>query len=244
MQFGMSLHGSNNAQIRRVFVIEDDDDARDMIAMAYEVGFPPVEVVKFPGTKGVVGELKNNPPDLVSLDLGLPDGDGLGLIREIRTVSDVPIIVVSARDDDSTLVAAVRLGADAFLVKPISLVAIQAHVEAFVRQKTRAQSNSADDNFIHIDGRTIDLDHALVEVNGISEPLTKIELEILRVLSDASGRIVPIDDMKVRVWDAPEVTDATVKTAIYRLRQKLQDYDQLHPIIVNHRSVGYSLAIS
>ncbi|MDG0867973.1 response regulator transcription factor [Candidatus Lucifugimonas marina] len=230
------------ATLKRVFVIEDDAATRESIAMSFEFTFSDVEVLQFDRAAGVRQSLEEEAPDLITVDLGLPDGDGLGLIREIRTISDVPILVVSARDDDSTLVAAIRLGADAFLIKPVSLVAIQAHVEAVLRLQDRPARNTESDLIIELASCTVDLGRGMVEVNGVEESLTKTELYFLTTLGSVSGRIVPMEDLKTGVWGDPDVADATVKMAVHRLRQKIGDDNTEHPIIVNHRSVGYSLA--
>ena len=229
------------ASLKRVFVIEDDAATRESIAMSFEFTFADVEVVQFDRAAGVRESVEANPPDLITVDLGLPDGDGLGLIREIRTTSSVPILVVSARDDDSTLVAAIRLGADAFLIKPVSLVAIQAHVEAVLRLQDRPARTIKSDLIIQLDTCRIDLGRGTVEINGVEDTLTKTELYFLTTLGSAAGRIVPMEDLKIGVWDDPNVSDATVKMAVHRLRQKIGDDNAEHPIIVNHRSVGYSL---
>lgn len=227
--------------LNSVFVIEDDAGTREAITMSFEITYPGVVVSQFFGAAGVLGKIETIEPDLITIDLGLPGQDGLSLIREIRTVSAVPIIVVSARNDDSSLVAAIRLGADAFLLKPISLVAIQAHVEAFVRQQQRLARKIESDKVLILGDRKIDLERANVEINGGKESLTKIELNFLKMLAAASGRIVPTEDIKTGVWGDPNASDSTVKMAVHRLRQKIGDDVAEHPTIVNHRSVGYSL---
>lgn len=227
--------------LHNVFVIEDEPGTRDAIAMSFEITYPEVVVSQFDGATGVLEKIRPGSPDLITVDLGLPDGDGLSLIREIRAVSAVPIIVVSARDDDSTLVAAIRLGADAFLVKPISLVGIQAHVEAILRLRNRSTSTFDLDKVLVLGDRMVDLDRGTVEIEGVKESLTKIELNFLKMLAAASGRIVPTEDIKTGVWGDPNASDSTVKMAVHRLRQKIGDDVAEHPAIVNHRSVGYSL---
>jgi DNA-binding response OmpR family regulator len=231
----------STTSLNNVFVIEDDAGTREAIAMSFEITYPGVVVSQFDGAAGVLGNIETIEPDLITIDLGLPGQDGLSLIREIRTVSAVPIIVVSARSDDSSLVAAIRLGADAFLLKPISLVAIQAHVEAFVRLRERPPRKIESDKALILGNRKIDLERANVEINGGKESLTKIELNFLKMLAAASGRIVPTEDIKTGVWGDPNVSDSTVKMAVHRLRQKIGDDVAEHPAIVNHRSVGYSL---
>lgn len=228
--------------LSRVFVVEDDLSTRESIAMSFEITYPGVSVSQFDRARGVMDELASGEPDLITVDLGLPDGDGLGLIRDIRSQSSVPIMVVSARDDDSTLVAAIRLGADAFLVKPVSLVALQAHVEALIRLKDRPIKTADSGNVIELHNCVIDLDRGSVEINGVKESLTKIELYFLTILGAAGGRIVPMEDIKIGVWGEPDVSDSTVKMAVHRLRLKLGDDTAEYPVIVNHRSVGYSLA--
>jgi DNA-binding response OmpR family regulator len=233
-----------NGTLNSVFVVEDDRATRESIAMSFEISYPGISVTQFIDASGVLEGIEGVKPDMVSVDLGLPGRDGLSLIRDIREISDVPIIVVSARDDDSSLVAAIRLGADAFLVKPISLVGIQAHVEAIVRMRNRVAPDSKPDNILRLGDCTVDLARGSLEIHGVEESLTKIELCFLKMLGKVFGRVVPMEDLKTGVWGDPNVSDATVKMAVHRLRQKLGDEISESPIIVNHRSIGYSLVES
>ncbi|MBN4064531.1 response regulator transcription factor [Dehalococcoides mccartyi] len=241
----MTTNEENNSSsaLSRVLVIEDDLGTRESIAMSFEISYPGVVVSQHDRSSGVVEDILQTKPDLLTLDLGLPDGDGLTLIRSIRAVSQVPIIVISARDDDSSLVAAIRLGADEFLVKPVSLVGLQAHIEAIIRLKNRNDSEFAISQIIKLSGSTIDLDHGTVEIDGLSQSLSKTDLYFLIILNRSNGRIVPLDDIKVAVWGNNEVADSAVKMAVHRLRQRIGDADQKRPAIVNHRGIGYSLSL-
>jgi len=230
--------------LKSVFVVEDDLVTREMISLSFEITYDGVTVKQFGRAQGVIEQVRENEPDLITIDIGLTDGDGLSLVREIRRFSSTPIIVFSARDDDSTIVAAIRLGADSYIIKPASIVAIQAHVEAVTRLSDRPTVNSGTKSKVDVRGRKIDLERCVVEIDGVQESLSNLEVNLLTSLISASGRIVLSEDIKTEVWGNPETPDSTVNIAVYRLRQKLLDEDRLDPIIVTHRNVGYSIALS
>jgi two-component system KDP operon response regulator KdpE len=230
--------------LKNVIVVEDDLLTRELIALSFEITHDGVAVEQFRRAQGVIEQVRDREPDLITIDLGLPDGDGLSLIREIRRFSTIPIIVLSARHDDSTIVSAIRLGADSYLIKPSSIVAIQAHVQAVMRLSERAAHNIGSNSEIVIRERRIDIERSAVQIDGVWESLTKLELNFLTSLCSATGRIVLTEDIKSAVWGNPEIPDSTVKMAVYRLRQKIRDDDRADPVIVNHRNVGYSLAVS
>jgi two-component system KDP operon response regulator KdpE len=230
--------------LKNVFVVEDDLLTRELIALSFEITHDGVTVNQFGRAQGVIEQVRDKGPDLITIDLGLPDGDGLSLIREIRRFSSIPIIVLSARHDDSTIVAAIGLGADSYLIKPSSIVAIQAHVQAVMRLSERAPHNIGSNSEIVIRESRIDIERGAVRIDGVWESLTKLELKIVISLFSAAGRIVLTGDLKSAVWGDPGIPDSTVKMAIYRLRQKIRDDDRADPAIVNHRNVGYSLDAS
>jgi two-component system KDP operon response regulator KdpE len=133
---------------QRVLVIEDEPSVREAITLYFEISYPGVVVSQHDRSAGVLDDVVGSEPDLVTLDLGLPDGDGPTLIRSIRDVSEVPIIVISAHHDDTSILAATKLGAAYFLVKPIGLIVLQAHVEALMRMKNQEANVSSSDRQI------------------------------------------------------------------------------------------------
>jgi DNA-binding response OmpR family regulator len=237
-------NSGNVAGLTRVFVVEDDEDTADAIKMSFEISYLGVITTRFVRAEGVIDALISDRPELVTIDLGLPGEDGLTLIREIRAISEVPIIVISAHDDDSSILGAIRLGADQFLVKPVTLVAIQAHVEALLRLSSKNAAREPNTRTFEVSGRMVDLDRAVVQNDCVSEQLSKTDLMLLESLSASMGRIIPMDDLKRDVWGRADISDSTLKMAIHRLRQKIGDEDSDRSAIMNHRSIGYSISIS
>ncbi|MBT3996422.1 MAG: response regulator transcription factor [Chloroflexi bacterium] len=224
----------------KVFVVEDDQAVRSSIALSFEITWPETVVVEFESGSVVAERVATDAPDLVLLDLGLPDMDGLSVIRQIRKYSQVPIIVLSARTDDSSILAAIRLGADAFLNKPISQIALQAHVEATMRRVTEKTPDAA---VIQLrDDLVIDLASGNATVSGINRDLTKVEMNLLGSLLSRNGRIVEFESLKNEAWDEPSVSDSALKMAIHRLRTKIDDDERDDPVINSHRGLGYSIS--
>ena len=211
--------------------------------MSFEISYPRSVAVPFEQADGVLEAIAKDPPDLVTIDLGLPDSDGFGLIRDIRSVSDVPIVVITARGDDSSLIAAIRLGADDYLIKPVTLVALQAHVEAVIRLYNRARSGKVFARSFQTPRGTVDLDQATVEIDGVRESLSNTDMLLLESLLASGGRIVLMETLKRDIWGGSEITDSALKMAVHRLRQAIGDDNAESPVIMHHRSVGFSLPL-
>lgn len=226
-----------------MIIIEDDPETRDSIELAFELGFSEVQVRTFDRIKPVKVAIDDFNPDLITVDLGLPDGDGLQLIRQIRKDSQLPIIVLSGRGDDSTILTAIRLGADDFLVKPFSTIALQAHVEALMRRVGRSQANKNQTSVIDLSTNVkLDLSAAKIIQYGVDIPLSAREVQCLSLLVEANGKIVTTDGFKEQVWGSKSISDSAVKMVFYRLRKSLGDDDAARLMIQSHRGIGYSLA--
>jgi len=232
------------SKVNRVIVVEDDHATRESIALTFELGFRSVEILKFDRIKPVVTVLDEFDPDLITIDLGLPDGDGFQLIRQIRERSDLPIIVLSGRGDDSTILSAIRLGADGYLVKPFSTIELQAHVEALMRRATQPKSQVVPEGKEIIDlasNISLDLGSASVVQDGVTMPLSAREVDCLSLLVKSKGKIVTYSEFKEHVWGSVSVSDAAIKMVFYRLRKSLGDDDLARMLIQSHRGIGYSL---
>ena len=226
--------------VKSVIIVEDDAGTRDSIALTFELGFPNVAIQMLDRAKLVHSAVEQHDPDLITIDLGLPDGDGLQLIRQIRERSESPIIVLSARGDDSTILTAIRLGADDFLVKPFSTIALQAHVEALMRRVNR--SNLQPEKSIKLSKNLIlELGSARMIQNGVGISLSGREVECLSLLVEANGKIVTTEEFKEKVWGSKSVSDSAIKMVFYRLRKSLGDDETARRIIQSHRGIGYSL---
>lgn len=227
---------SNTAPL--ALVLEDEREIRLFVRSALEAeGWLVVEAgsVKL----GLI-EAGTRRPDLVIADLGLPDGDGVDFIRALRIWSGVPIIVLSARLQESDKVAALDAGADDFITKPFGVAELLARTRANMR-RVQAGRSSADAVFRFGDVE-IDLAARLVRKAGVEVHLTPIEYRLLGVLIANVGRVLTHPQLLRQVW-GPTHADSTHYLRVYmgNLRQKLE-HDPAQPKhLVTETGVGYRL---
>ncbi len=179
--------------------------------------------------------LAASPVDLVLLDLGLPDRDGIEVCRELRRRSDVAIIAVTARADERDRIAGLRIGADDYVVKPFGMAELQARIDAVMR---RAARSAARQGGITIGPLTIDLDAHRVTADGAEISLTRKEYDLLAALARRPGAVVTRDQLLADVWQTTWVgSPHTVEVHVASLRGKLGD----PALIQTVRGVGYRL---
>ena len=221
-------------------VLEDEREIRQFVRVSLEAqGWQVFEA----GTvkQGLV-EAGTRRPDLVIADLGLPDGDGVDFIREVRTWSSVPIIVLSARTDERDKVAALDAGADDFITKPFGVAELLARTRANLR-RVRAGRATADSIFRFGDVE-VDLSARVVKKHGVEVHLTPIEYRLLGVLIANAGRVLTHPHLLREVW-GPTHSESTHYLRVYmgNLRQKLEDDSAQPKHIVTETGVGYRLLI-
>jgi DNA-binding response OmpR family regulator len=160
-----------------------------------------------------------NRPDAVLLDLGLPDIDGLDLLRMIRAVSAVPVVVITARDDDDEIVRTLDAGADDYIVKPFSTRQVDARVRAVLR---RARPASAGEEPVAVGGLRVDPATRIATLDGRELDLNRKEFDLLHALAVRAGRVVTKRHLLAEVWDQPYGgADKTVDVHLSWLRKKL-----------------------
>ena len=214
----------------RVLVVEDDPAvAEPLLDGLRRNGFETEHVVY--ATHAVPAATSSSGVDVVILDLGLPDGDGLEVLRELRRLSDVPVIIATARGDETDRVVGLELGADDYVVKPFSVRELAARIRAVSRR--RRHDPSLEGGRIHVDrGR-----HE-VTLDGAPLELTAKEFDLLAVLAEEPGRAVARQELFARVWDPVWIgTGKTLDVHIASLRKKLGD----PALIETVRGVGYRL---
>lgn len=171
--------------------------------------------------------------DVVLLDLGLPDGDGLEVLRELRRTSDVPVIIATARGDETDRIVGLELGADDYVVKPFSVRELAARVRAVARRR-RVESNLDSGRLV------VDRNRHVVTVDGAAVELTAKEFDLLAVLAEEPGRAVTRQELFARVWDPVWIgTGKTLDVHVASLRKKLGDAGLIETV----RGVGYRLAL-
>lgn len=223
-----------------VLLVEDDADIRALLqaALAAE-GFQVRTAVS---VSEALALLTHAPPDLLVLDLGLPDGDGAALVRSVRRGSALPIVVASARHDPPGKIALLDAGADDYLVKPFSVGELLARIRVALRHRGTALQPAL--TAFERDGLTIDLEARRVERAGTPVHLTPIEFKLLARLLRSGGRIVTHRQLLADVWGAEHVDDTHyLRLYMGQLRAKLERVPSEPRVLRTEVGVGYRLAV-
>jgi two-component system, OmpR family, KDP operon response regulator KdpE len=227
--------GLQSAPAPTVLVVEDELPIRLLLRHALEPnGFRVVEAAD--AATGLA-QCAERDPDLVILDLGLPDRDGRELIAEVRAWSRVPILVLSGRCSAADKVAALDLGGSDYVVKPFSMPELLARVRALLRDHPRAR----EDTPLHrVGALELDLARRRVRLAGAPLKLSRREYELLRLLVIHVGRVVTHKQLLTEIWGRVHENDVQyLRVYVAQLREKLGD-DPRHPrFIANEQGVGY-----
>jgi two-component system KDP operon response regulator KdpE len=219
-----------------IYLVEDDQRIRSALVSALA---DRGHVVEASSTGlGALGPLLERSPDVVVLDLGLPDIDGGDLLRMIRGVSKVPVIIATARDDEREIVRLLDAGADDYLVKPFSVDQLEARVRAVLR---RGAATVASDR-LQVGGLDIDVDARTVSLDGVAVELTRLEFDLLVHLARNTGRVVGRDELLAEVWRQPYGgSDKTIDVHVSWLRRKLGETAAAPRYLHTARGVGVRL---
>ncbi|MBM4030567.1 MAG: response regulator transcription factor [Planctomycetes bacterium] len=226
---------------QRILIVEDDGAIRRGIVDALEFeGYTTLQAAD--GLKGQEMAVKCA-CDLVLLDLVLPGRDGLEILREVRaTRPTLPVIILTARGEESDRVAGLRLGADDYVVKPFSVKELLARVQAVLR---RSPERPTDVQRVDVPGGTADLGRReAVFHDGARTELSEREVELLRYLACSPGRVITREEILARVWrmNPTGVETRTIDMHIARLREKLRDDPADPKVILTIRGKGYLFA--
>lgn len=182
-------------------------------------------------------------PDLILLDLGLPDMDGMEIIRQVRTWSSVPIIVLSARTQEQEKVRAFDLGADDYLTKPIGTSELLARIRTALRHSNRLNTDSPlYKRPFHAKGLTIDFEKHLVSVDGKDVHLTQIEFKIISLLAQNSGRVMTYDTIISNIWGPYADDDNSIlRVNMAHIRRKLEQNPAEPQYVFTEIGIGYRM---
>lgn len=182
-------------------------------------------------------------PELMILDINLPDGDGFSLFRALHAKADVPALFLSARDADADRLFGLGLGADDYLTKPFLMQELLLRVQHILLRTYRAELARTKSKDLKLADRSVDLNDALVTLsNGDTIPLTATELALLRKLADNRGHIVTYDSLCSAVWGADVGYENSLGVHIRHLRQKLEQDPNQPRCLLTVRGIGYKLA--
>ncbi|MBW8483717.1 response regulator transcription factor [Actinomadura parmotrematis] len=219
-----------------VLVVEDDTVIRTGLIRGLTAR---AHVVRSAGTAmDALREVTRDTPDVVVLDLGLPDLDGGEVLKMLRGVSDVPVIIATARDDEPGIVRLLNAGADDYLVKPFSAELLSARVAAVLRRSAR----SGPANELRVGGLHIDLDRREAALDGAALELTRREFDLLAYLAARPGRVVARRELLAEVWRQAYGDDQTIDVHLSWLRRKLGETAARPRYLHTVRGVGVRLA--
>lgn len=221
-----------------ILVVDDEKPIADILKVNLtKNGYRVTEA--YDGDEAIKKAL-NDDPDLVLLDVMLPGQDGFTVLKKIREKSSVPVIMLTARDEEVDKILGLELGADDYITKPFSLRELMARVKANLRRTKLSSGDEGEKAKITFGDITIDLEKYEVIKRGNPVELTYREFELLKFLASRKGKIFSRETLLNKVWDYEFYGDVrTVDVTIRRLREKIEDNPSMPTYIMTKRGVGY-----
>ena len=222
-----------------VMIVEDEKVICDFLSAKLESNGYKV-VVAATGQEAV-SLASSHCPELVLLDLGLPDMDGMKVLQVIRAWSAVPIVIVSARRKEEDIVQALDNGADDYVTKPFSNTILMARIRTALRKSGGAATEGAVAWHTPGGSLSVDYDKRLVMVNGRSVHLTPIEYKILTLLAQNAGRVITYDGIRRHLWGPYSGDNRALRVNMANLRRKIEDNAADPKYILTEIGVGYRM---
>lgn len=220
----------------KILIVEDDEKLRvELEKFLKNNGYNISTISKF---DNITEDILNKNADLVLLDINLPGADGEYLCKEIRKTSNVPIIMITCRDNELDELISLNNGADQYVTKPYNLQILLAKISGLLKRNQRTDMKQ---NKIDFKDFILDVSKSVIEANNKQVELTKNEFKILHFLTLNRGKIVPREDIMEYLWDSEAfIDDNTLTVNIKRLRNKLEELN-LQDLIETRRGQGYIL---
>jgi len=223
----------------KVVVVDDSPEIIEVVSLCFQLRWSGANIISAAtGEKGLeLIEAEN--PDVVILDIGLPDMDGFQVLRELRRFSQVPVIMLTVRGEDTDVAKGLELGADDYITKPFSHIELVARVQAVLRRVRGLPVPTEERPFVS--GKlSVDFASNEVKLDGKPVKLTSTEFRLLNLLIRNEGRLVTHENLLTKVWGETYV-DARdlLRVHIQHLRQKLGDNIESPSIIVTEHGMGY-----
>jgi DNA-binding response OmpR family regulator len=225
--------------VLKVLIVEDTPAVAEVVEMCFTMRWPDASVLKLNVGAVAAEAVQQEHPDVVVLDLGLPDMDGHQVLARIREFSQVPVLILTGEDAEAARVRGLEGGADDYIVKPFSHIELLARVRAVLRRAGAAQDAPAAQGPVAIGPLTVDVDARAVTVDGAPAHLTPREWNLLSFFLRNRGRAVTHEVLAERVWGTEHVDRTVIKAAVRRLRAKLGDDSATPTLIHTHRGIGY-----
>ncbi|MBC3803288.1 response regulator [Acetobacterium fimetarium] len=223
-----------------ILIVEDEEGIANFISAVLKAN--EYKIIKTDKGKEAIAMTASYSPDLVLLDLGLPDMDGVDVLKTIRAWSAIPIIVVSARGHEREKVEALDLGADDYITKPFGTSELLARIRTGLRHSQKnSDVNSAEIKKITVGELEIDYDKRLVSISGEPVHLTPIEYKIIVLLSRHIGKVLTHDFIIKEVWGPYTNEIQALRVNMANIRRKLEKNPAAPRYIVTHVGVGYRM---
>jgi DNA-binding response OmpR family regulator len=221
----------------KTLVIEDEKSIIDAIKVAFEFRWPGVDVTGATAGKKGVELVKKESPDIVILDLNLPDISGFEVLKEIRTFSQVPVIILTVRSEDQDMLKGLEAGADDYVIKPFNYMTLLARVRAVLRRTEAIPFAGTHDNIVGTRLK-IDFVNQKVRVDNRLIKLTPVEYKLLALLIRNKNETVSYETIMNEVWGKHHTgSTGTIRICVRRLRGKIQDSPP--SMIINKQGLGY-----
>lgn len=224
----------------KILLIEDELNISNFVKTALE-GQEYKVIVAANGLEGMT-LFNSHCPKVVILDLGLPDMDGVELIKEIRKKSDTPIIVLSARSSESDKIEALDLGANDYVTKPFGTGELLARLRVAIRNSRHAEGSGAPKNKFVLNDLLINYDARQIFINGLEIKLTQTEFNIVELLSVHAGKVMTYSEILKKIWGYSDVGSIKkLQVNMANIRKKLGERPGENKYIINELSVGYRM---
>ncbi len=223
----------------KILAIDPDEHVLRAIATAFELQRPGTTLIPARTAEAGLTRFLEDEPDVVILEIALPDKNGFLVVKELRSISDIPIVVLTGRADDRDLIEALDLGADHYIVKPLGHMELLAKVNAVLRRWEPMTGSNGLGEFVAGDLR-VSFHERRVTLRGEQVSLTALEYKLLYHLVRNAGRVVPHRALVNRVWgDEGEARGLELRTLVLRLRMKIEPTRDSPSLIQNYRGLGY-----
>ncbi|WP_031547728.1 response regulator [Oribacterium sp. FC2011] len=223
-----------------ILAVEDDAPVRNLITTtlkAHNYNYLTAE-----NGQSAILQVTSHNPEVMLLDLGLPDMDGIDIIKKIRTWSEMPIIVVSARQDEADKISALDAGADDYLTKPFSVDELLARIRVVQRRLQRQSDISGSSSIFINGGLKIDYVSNTIEVDGVEKMLTPIEFKLLNILAKNVGKVVTHSYLTTEIWGNNWSSSmASLRVSMGNLRKKIEKNTTDPVYIQTHVGIGYRM---
>ena len=221
-----------------ILLVDDEDSIQKLLA--YPLEREGYRVLQARDGVEALEQFASERVDLVVLDIMLPKLDGLEVCKRLRAESEVPIIMLTARDDELDKVLGLELGADDYITKPFSIREFRSRVRALLRRAAVSRQFDEDGEVISAHGLTIDLARRVVEIGGNRVQLTYVEFELLRILASHPGRVYSRRMLLEALWGGADYREPrTIDVHVRHLREKLEPDPAEPEYILTVRGVGY-----